>query len=98
MFNPRTLALIAVAAMGVAHGQVIYSTDFNNGTAPGVSNAKFAASPDGTRRVLGKYGNETASLALSGLVPGRRYRVNVDVYAFDSIDGSMVFATDYDVD
>ncbi len=84
----RTLLVMVASLAGMASGQVIYSANFNDGAAPGFSNAKFAASPDGTRRVLGKYGNETASLALSGLVPGRRYRVTADAYAFDSWDGN----------
>jgi subtilase family serine protease len=80
---------VLLATLGsAARAQIIYSADFNSSTAPGFSNARFASSPDGSRRALGRYGNESATLNLSGLQAGHAYRVDAKVYAFDSWDGN----------
>ncbi len=84
----KLLSAVPLILTGAANGQSVYFADFNDGTAPGFTNARFTQSPDGTRRVLGKYGNETARLTLDGLMPGRLYVVTANIYAFDSWDGS----------
>ncbi len=85
----RTSLLAAVAALApLATAQTVYTANFDSGTAPGFSNAKFATSPNGARKILGRYGNESAQLTLTGLVPGDIYQLTVDVYAIDSWDGN----------
>jgi subtilase family serine protease len=80
--------LAALVGAGPAQAQTVYTADFENATAPGFTNAKFATTPNGQRKLLGRYGNETATLTLTGLVPGNIYEVSVEAYAIDSWDGN----------
>jgi len=70
-----------------ASAQPVYTANFDDGTAPGFGNARVRTTPDGTRRFLGDYGNETTTLTLTALTVGQQYEVRCQVYAIASWDG-----------
>lgn len=82
------LLTLAVFGGASAVAQTVYSADFQDGTAPGFSNARVRFTPDHSRRFLGTYDNETTSLTLTGLTVGAPYTLTVDVYAIATWDGN----------
>lgn len=95
----RTLtigALTAVAVPPVA-AQVVYTSNFSNGSGTEWSSAQTDTAPNNTR-FLGAFGNETVRLSLGGLPPHTYATLSFDVYAIrgwagnDTANGPDTFA------
>ncbi len=71
-----------------AHGNVVYSTDFQQGAGPEWSNGSVDATyPLTFTEFLGRFSNDSTTLSLAGLAAGASYTVKFDFYAIDSWDG-----------
>src|SRR4026208_905708 len=68
---------------------VPYFTDFESGVGPEWSAANLETSDQLVfSRFVGRYGNQTQTVALTGLTIGQSYTVGFDLYILDSWDGS----------
>ncbi|HOS78982.1 MAG TPA: Ig-like domain-containing protein [Anaerolineae bacterium] len=78
----------ALTVRNQAHTVAEYVYDFE-GSVPGAwSNARTSTTPAGSRRFLGRYGNETATLNLSSLPAHDRIEVEFDLFIINSWDGN----------
>ncbi len=68
-----------------------YFYDFS-GASSGWSNYKTSTTPTGGRRFLGRYGNEAATLNLSGLPAHDTVEVEFDLFVIDTWDGNATSA------
>ncbi len=92
-----TRALCASACGGlaaIANAQTVYSHGFEDGLAPGFDVSSIDVSPLGNRHFLGQFGNDAATLTLSGLAPGQ-YRVEFDFYGIGTWDGNQLPGPDW---
>lgn len=95
-FRFATLALLGVLAwVGAGRAGVVYSNDFESNTT-GFDKTNTATlaivgnptNPTSTSTFLGVFGNDTATLSLSGLTAGTVYSVQFDLYIGATWDGS----------
>lgn len=89
-----TSFLVTLCCATASHAQVVYSNDFEtntNGFSSGsttllpTDNQGFGTSPEST--YLGRFGNNTVSLALTGLEIGTTYTVEMDLFIGATWDG-----------
>lgn len=69
-------------------GSVVFSDDFESGVATGWSTTRSDATPYAQRRFLGQFGNETATLRLSGLDAHNAVTVSFDLFIVRTWDGN----------
>ncbi|MFZ4574099.1 MAG: hypothetical protein ACOYN0_06855 [Phycisphaerales bacterium] len=85
----RALCALGVGACAAAvSAQTVYSHDFENGLAPGFNSGLIGQTPIAGRRFLGRFGNDSVTLSLTGL-PSGSYRVDFDFYGIGTWDGNQ---------
>ncbi len=92
-----TRALCASACGGlaaIANAQSVYSHGFEDGLAPGFDVSSIDVTPLGGRHFLGQFGNDSATLTLSGLTPGL-YHIDFDFYGIGTWDGNQAPGPDW---
>lgn len=81
------VALVGLRADAAAQ-TILYSNDFEGGVGPEWSATPVEATPIGARRFLGRFCNETVSLALSELPYHTEATVSFDLFMMNSWDGN----------
>lgn len=68
--------------------ELVYFSDFETDVGAEWSNIRRDATPTASRRFLGQYRNDTATLTLSNLPPHSNVSISFDVYVIGSWDGN----------
>lgn len=94
--NTKIIAMsLALLALGAgANADTIYSHGFEDGLAPGFDTALVETSPIGDRKFLGRFGNDSATLTLTGMESGT-YHLEFDFYGIGTWDGNELPGPDW---
>jgi hypothetical protein len=85
-----TAALIALTASAAEaqNARTVFSSDFTNGASEHWSNRAVDTTPNGQRKFLGRFSNESVRLSLDRLPTHARVRIRFDLYIIQSWDGN----------
>lgn len=86
-----SLSATAMAALtSVAHGAIVYSNDFESGTAPEFSPSPITTAPNNSTKFLGRFSGDslTTTLTLTGLGAHSQLTLALDLYIIQSWDGT----------
>ena len=86
--TPLFQSLTVVPAREVQYGTLHYSQDFSQTIGPEWSNQHTALTPQGNRRFLGEFGNQTVTLTLTNLPPHGAATVVFDQFVIRNWEGS----------
>ena len=85
--TPLFQSLTVVPAREVQYGTLHYSQDFSQTIGPEWSNQHTALTPQGNRRFLGEFGNQTVTLTLTNLPPHGAATVVFDQFVIRNWEG-----------
>ncbi|MBV6459039.1 MAG: hypothetical protein HONBIEJF_02178 [Fimbriimonadaceae bacterium] len=84
-----SLILLALSATGALAQTTIFHNDFESGVATGFTNGPVMDAPNGSTKVLGKFGSSDGStLELNGLASHTTVTLTLDLFVINSWDGN----------